>query len=609
MNLAASATVSGGSSNSYVSGALQKTFSPGTNQSFTFPIGDTSVYAPVAITAMNLGTGSAGTLNVSTTAGDHTGLVAAGLDVAQGVNRYWTLSNGAGFAPATFNATFGFAASDVDAAASPSTFVVRRYSGGNWAAAATGVRTATSVQATGLNAVGDFAVGENMIDHYAVTAATPQTAGIAFGTTVTAQDIFNQIVAADSTSVVTVNGSGAVQFDANGDGTFGDNTKTLSNGTFTITTRDGVAETVALTAVDAALRRGTLADLVINVGPASKLILVTQPSTVATAGQPFAQQPVVLIADAFNNVRSNDTLTVTATRNSGGGSLLGTTNIAAVNGVATYSNLAHPVATNITIRFTSGALAAATSGPVTISPGVFSRLLALLPGESSAPGTTTGRSGIPSATVGANTAVRVLATDGWFNRVTTATDTVSVTTSDANAALPANAALVNGTNTLNFVFKTSGSRVVTVADVTDGAKLASTNTVTVAAGPFAKLQLLVPGESAAAGTPAGKSGTPRAQVQGVAFNVTVNSADANWNLVTTNDTVRITSSDPIASLPATPALSSWNQKLVGDLENARLLHRYRFRRYACRGRCQHQSSHSRWFRRPGFVGNSPRGDS
>jgi len=47
--------------------------------------------------------------------------------------------------------------------------------------------------------------------------------------------------------------------------------------------------------------------------------MATQPSAAATAGQPFAQQPAVLIADAFNNARSNDTLTVTATRSSGRG--------------------------------------------------------------------------------------------------------------------------------------------------------------------------------------------------------------------------------------------------------------------------------------------------
>ena len=81
------------------------------------------------------------------------------------------------------------------------------------------------------------------------------------------------------------------------------------------------------------------------------------------------QQPVILIEDQYNNVRSNDTLVVTATRNAGAGTLLGTTNVAAVGGVATFTNLAHPLATNITIQFTSGALAATTSGTIAVSDG------------------------------------------------------------------------------------------------------------------------------------------------------------------------------------------------------------------------------------------------
>ena len=182
--------------------------------------------------------------------------------------------------------------------------------------------------------------------------------------------------------------------------------------------------------------------------------------------------------------------------------------MAAVNGVVTYTNLAHPVATNISIRFTSGALTAATSSLVAVSPGAFSRLLVLLPGEISAPGTTTGRAGTPSATAGANTAVRVRAADDYFNLVNTATDTVGITTTDPNAVLPANVALVNGTNTLSVVFITSGSRAVTATDLTDGSKIASTDTVAVGAGRLIKLQLLVPGETAAPGTVAGKTGAP-----------------------------------------------------------------------------------------------------
>jgi hypothetical protein len=70
-----------------------------------------------------------------------------------------------------------------------------------------------------------------------------------------------------------------------------------------------------------------------------------------------------------------------------------------------------------------------------------------------------------------------------------------------------------------------------------------------------KLQLLVPGESAAPATLAGKTGTPATQVAGTPFNVIVNGVDEYWNVVpTANDTISLTSSDGAAVLPAGAAL-------------------------------------------------------
>jgi len=53
------------------------------------------------------------------------------------------------------------------------------------------------------------------------------------------------------------------------------------------------------------------------------------------------------------------------------------------------------------------------------------------------------------------------------------------------------------------------------------------------------------------------------------FTVTAKSVDANWNLISTNDTVRITSSDPNALLPGNAALSGGTRKLHGNSEYAR----------------------------------------
>src|SRR5262249_48278877 len=128
-----------------------------------------------------------------------------------------------------------------------------------------------------------------------------------------------------------------------------------------------------------------------------------------------------------------------------------------------------------------------------------------------------------------------------WNVVSSVADTVGITSSDTNAGLPANAALSGGSQTFAITFKTVGSRTLTASDVDDGTKTANTSpSITINPGALAKLQLLVPGETAAPGTATGKTGTPSGQTAGTAFNVTVNAVDANWNVINTNDTVAIT---------------------------------------------------------------------
>src|SRR3989442_1586404 len=108
---------------------------------------------------------------------------------------------------------------------------------------------------------------------------------------------------------------------------------------------------------------------------ASGLTIQTQPSTTATAGVAFTQQPVVRIEDQFGNLRSSDTTTVvTASRSAGSGALQGSTNQTALNGIVSFNNLSHNVATNISIQFSSGALSGATSSAIAVSPATATRL-------------------------------------------------------------------------------------------------------------------------------------------------------------------------------------------------------------------------------------------
>jgi len=73
---------------------------------------------------------------------------------------------------------------------------------------------------------------------------------------------------------------------------------------------------------------------------------------------------------------------------------------------------------------------------------------------------------------------------------------------------------------------------------------------------FTKLQVLMPGEGAAPGTPTGKVGSPDIQGAGIPFNVIVNAVDATWHLAqTADDTIHLASTDGTATLPADLPLS------------------------------------------------------
>src|SRR5207237_2029576 len=117
----------------------------------------------------------------------------------------------------------------------------------------------------------------------------------------------------------------------------------------------------------------------------------------------------------------------------------------------TFTNLSHNVAANITINFTSGSLSNTISTTIAISPAAFVKLQLLAPGESSAPGTVSGKSGTPAAqTAAVPFNVTVNAVDAFWNFVNTVADNVGITaSSDSNAILPANAALNGGTQTFS----------------------------------------------------------------------------------------------------------------------------------------------------------------
>jgi hypothetical protein len=116
--------------------------------------------------------------------------------------------------------------------------------------------------------------------------------------------------------------------------------------------------------------------LTVTASTASKLVVQTQPSSTATAGVAFTQQPQIRIEDQYGNLISSDNgRVITAARSAGTGTLLGTVTATTVNGITTFANLSHNVATTITLSFTASGLASATSGNIVVGPGTASQLV------------------------------------------------------------------------------------------------------------------------------------------------------------------------------------------------------------------------------------------
>jgi len=119
-------------------------------------------------------------------------------------------------------------------------------------------------------------------------------------------------------------------------------------------------------------------------------------------------------------------------------------------------------------------------------------------------------------------------------------------------------------------FKAESGVAITAARTAGDALSSGTSSpFTVVPGPAAKLQILLPGQSADPGSGSGFSGTAANQASGAAFMVTVNAVDGFWNLINTAaDMVSITSSDPQATLPASAPLVGGTRSFFVTLANA-----------------------------------------
>jgi hypothetical protein len=237
-----------------------------------------------------------------------------------------------------------------------------------------GTFSSTSTGGTGVSLSVSAAAASKLVFGQQPTNAT---AGVAISpaVTVNVEDAFGNVVTTDNSTVTLMLNGGTF---AGGSTTA---TATASNGvvTFSNLVINTAGSGYTLTASDGALTPATSSSFTISAAAASQLVITQQPSTTATAGVPFATQPVVKEEDPFGNVITTDSAhTVTATRGSHGiGILQGSPQTVTLNqGVATFSGLFYDVAEAMNLSFSTNAGAfTTTSNDVVVSPATASQLV------------------------------------------------------------------------------------------------------------------------------------------------------------------------------------------------------------------------------------------
>jgi protocatechuate 3,4-dioxygenase beta subunit len=255
-----------------------------------------------------------------------------------------------------------------------------------------------------------------------------------------------------------------------------------------------------------------------------------QQPTSTIAGAALSPAVTVRLLDASNNVTgSRAVVTLTIASGPTGGTLSGTTSVTAVNGIATFANLVLTKAGSYTLKAASTGLKSVTSASFTITAAAASSFSV---------------TGFPSSTTaGTSKNFTVTVLDPYGNTATSYRGTVQFSSSDPQAALPANymfTATDAGKHTFSAALKTAGTQSLTATDTSNTNITGAEKNIAVSPAAASKflLALILP-----AGATNVTAGTP--------FNLTVTVVDAYGNVVPTYPgTVNFSDSVGSATLPA-----------------------------------------------------------
>jgi hypothetical protein len=210
--------------------------------------------------------------------------------------------------------------------------------------------------------------------------------------------------------------------------------------------------------------------------------IFTQPIGGANATA-LSTQPVVRVVDGSGNAIASFTSNVVATIASGTGTLSGTTTVAAVAGVATFTNLVITgTAGAFTLRFTPAGLTAATSNSLTVTAGAENEYLV------------TSSSTSPAA--GSAVTISAQLTDISGNAISTAGKTVTWSKSNANGSFATTTSTTNaaGIATVSFTVHTVSATSTTVTATSSTPTLTGTgSTITTVTGAASKIAVFSAG--------------------------------------------------------------------------------------------------------------------
>jgi hypothetical protein len=370
---------------------------------------------------------------------------------------------------------------------------------------------------------GNFNLVLSTATHFAVSAPSTVTAGTAFNFTVTALDASNNL---------DTHYTGMVHFTSTDSIASLQGNMPLTNGvgTFSATLNTPGAQTITATDTVFPGLTGTSDIVTVGTGSRTHVAFLTQPGT-TTAGAAISPALQVAVEDAANHIVSGDNSSVTLAlgSNPGSGTLSGTLTVAAVNGVATFSNLSLDKAGNgYTLTAADGVLNGAISSAFDIVVGTAAQVVF----TSQPPSTTAGALLAPSVQVAVEDAAgNVLTTDNSLV-------TLALGSNPGSGTLAGTTTVAATSGIANFstlsINKPGTSYTLTAAD---GSLTAATSSAfNIVAGPLDHFQV---------------TASPASITAGGLFLLVVTAQDVLGNTVSSYDgTVHFTSSDPLEPSPA-----------------------------------------------------------